>query len=68
MIGNGNQLEIGFNNRYMLDALKAVPAATVDLSLNTAVSPCIITRAEGVDAPLDSFTYMVLPVRLRAGN
>lgn len=68
VIGNGNELEIGFNNRYMLDALKAVPAPTVDLSLNTAVSPCIITRAEGVDAPLDAFTYMVLPVRLRAGN
>lgn len=66
--GDGNGLEIGFNNRYMLDALKAVPTPAVKLSLNTPVSPCIITRAEGTEGPEDAFTYMVLPVRLRAGS
>ncbi|MGM9537694.1 MAG: DNA polymerase III subunit beta [Candidatus Onthomonas sp.] len=65
--GNGNGLEIGFNNKYMLDALKAAPTPAVKLSLNTAISPCIITRAEGTEAPEDAFTYMVLPVRLKAG-
>lgn len=63
--GDGQGLEIGFNNRFMLDALKAVPTAAVNLSLNTAVSPCVITGAdEGGD---HGFTYMVLPVRLKAG-
>lgn len=65
--GDGGGLEIGFNNRYMLDALKAAPTESVKLSLNTAVSPCIISRAEGSDLPEDAFTYMVLPVRLKAG-
>lgn len=65
--GDGQELEIGFNNRFMLDALKAVPTASVNLSLNTAVSPCVITGADEGDAPRDSFTYMVLPVRLKAG-
>lgn len=63
--GDGGGLEIGFNNRYLLDALKAVPTATVRLELNTPVSPCVISRGEETDE--DSFTYMVLPVRLRAG-
>lgn len=65
--GDGKGLEIGFNNRYMLDALKAVPTPSVTLALNTAVSPCVITQAEGSDTAPDGFTYMVLPVRLKAG-
>ncbi|MCD7945756.1 MAG: DNA polymerase III subunit beta [Clostridiales bacterium] len=65
--GDGKGLEIGFNNRYMLDALKAVPTPSVHLALNTPVSPCVITRAEGSSMPEDAFTYMVLPVRLKAG-
>lgn len=66
--GDGQGLEIGFNNKYMLDALKAVPTPSVYLALNTAVSPCIITQAEGSeDMAPDAFTYMVLPVRLKAG-
>ena len=65
--GDGNGLEIGFNNKYLLDALKAAPTPAVRLSLNTPVSPCIITRAEGSELPEDAFTYMVLPVRLKAG-
>ena len=55
-------LVIGFNNRYLLDALKAAPSETVKLGLNTASSPCVILPADGSD----SFSYMILPVRLRA--
>lgn len=62
--GNGNELEIGFNNRYMMDALKAVPAQEVLLELSTAVSPCVIAPVEGEE----NFLYMILPVRLRAGE
>lgn len=65
--GDGGGLEIGFNNKYLLEALKAVPTPSVYLSLNTAVSPCVITRAEGTNVAPDAFTYMVLPVRLKAG-
>jgi DNA polymerase-3 subunit beta len=62
--GNGGELEIGFNYRYMMDALKAAPADNVRLELSTGVSPCVILPAEGEE----NFIYMVLPVRLRAGE
>ena len=60
--GDGGNLEIGFNNRYLLDALKAAPADEVCICLNTGASPCVITPAEGDQ----SFLYMILPVRLKA--
>ena len=60
--GNGGELEIGFNNRYLLDALKAAPADEVNVCLNTGASPCVITPAEGEQ----NFLYMILPVRLKA--
>ena len=65
--GDGQGLEIGFNNKYLLDALKSVPTPSVYLSLNTPVSPCVITGAECRNVDPDAFTYMVLPVRLKAG-
>ena len=64
MAGDGQELEIGFNNKYMIDALKAAPADNINLCLNSPISPCIITPADGKD----NFLYMVLPVRLRAGQ
>ena len=66
MVGNGNGLEIGFNNKYILDALKAANAETLRNSLNTPISPCIIQPEEGDNQ--DQFRYMVLPVRLKAGQ
>ena len=60
--GDGRQLEIGFNNRYLMDALRYAPADKVHLQLNTGISPCIITPVDGGD----EFLYMVLPVRLKA--
>lgn len=64
IIGNGNGLEIGFNNRYLMDALKAAPADRVRLELSSGVAPCVILPAEGEE----TFLYMVLPVRLKAGE
>ena len=60
--GTGNGLEIGFNNRYLLDALKAAPADTLKVCMNTGSSPCVIVP-ENSDG---SFVYMVLPVRLKS--
>ena len=62
--GDGGGLEIGFNNKYLMDALKAAPADRVRLELTTSVSPCVILPAEGDE----NFLYMVLPVRLKAGE
>ena len=60
--GDGQELEIGFNNRYLMDALRYAPAEQVVMELNTGISPCVMTPVDGSD----SFLYMVLPVRLKA--
>lgn len=60
--GDGEGMEIGFNDRYMKDALKASGKDELNICLNSPSSPCIIKAADGSD----SFTYMVLPVRLHA--
>ena len=62
--GDGGGLEIGFNNKFLMDALKAAPTDQVRLELSTGVSPCVILPAEGEE----NFLYMVLPVRLKAGE
>jgi len=60
--GDGEDLEIGFNDKYLLEALKAAPADDVTLELNSGVTPCIISPADGSN----KFLYMILPVRLKA--
>ena len=60
--GDGNNLEIGFNNKYLMDALKAAPADKLRMEFTSGVAPCVILPAEGEE----NFVYMVLPVRLKA--
>ena len=60
--GDGQELEIGFNNKYLMDALKAAPAEKLRLEFTSGVAPCVILPAEGEE----NFIYMVLPVRLKA--
>ena len=62
--GDGKGLEIGFNNKYLMDALKAAPSDRVRLELSSGVSPCVILPDDGSD----NFLYMVLPVRIKAGE
>ena len=60
--GDGGGLEIGFNNKYLMDALKAAPAGRLRMEFTSGVAPCVILPAEGEE----NFVYMVLPVRLKA--
>ena len=60
--GDGQGLEIGFNNKYLMDALKNAPADRLRLEFTSGVAPCVILPAEGEE----NFVYMVLPVRLKA--
>ena len=62
MSGNGEELEIGFNDKYLLEALKAAPANEVILELTSGVTPCVISSADEDS----NFLYMILPVRLKA--
>ena len=58
--GDGKELEIGFNVRYLCDALRAVPSEEVVLELTNGLSPIVMTP---VDDKYD-YSYMVLPVRI----
>ena len=60
--GDGQNLEIGFNCRYLLDAIRAVPDEEVALELTNALSPIVLTPCNKDG----SYSYMVLPVRLKA--
>ena len=62
--GDGQETEIGFNVRYLIDALRAVPSEEVTLELTNGLSPIVLTP---VDDKYD-FAYMVLPVRIKNGG
>lgn len=57
---SGPSVEIGFNCRYMLDALKAAESDKVRLQLNGGLSPMKIVPMEG-----NAYVFLVLPMRLR---
>ena len=59
--GDGKELEIGFNVRYLADALRAIPSEEVTLELTNGLSPLVLTP---VDDKQD-FAYMILPVRIK---
>jgi DNA polymerase-3 subunit beta len=55
---SGKELKIAMNEKYILDALKALDAETVMMSFNTSVSPFTVENAEG-----GTSQYLILPVR-----
>jgi len=55
----GEDLEIGFDAKFLSDVLKAITDDTIEMQYNTSVSPCLIRPADG-----DRFEYLILPVRL----
>lgn len=56
----GEDIEIGFDDKYMLDALKYSETDEVKINMNGPLSPIVVLPSEG-----DSFLFLVLPVRLR---
>ncbi len=61
MAGDGRELEIGFNVRYLADALRAIPSEEVCVELTNGLSPIVLTPVEDKY----DFAYMVLPVRIK---
>jgi len=57
----GKDLVIAFNGKYVSEYLKIVGEDFINLNLNTAIDPCIITPVGS-----DGFLYLVLPVRINA--
>ena len=56
----GRQEEMGFNSRFLLDALRNTESDEVVIELSGAQSPMKIVPVTG-----DSFLFLVLPVRLK---
>lgn len=56
---NGDNLNIAFNSRYILEGIKIMDVEEIELNFMGSLNPCIITGADD-----DSYTYLVLPVRL----
>ena len=56
----GNAEEMGFNSRFLLDALKNTDTDEVKIELSGPLSPMKIMPVTG-----DSFLFLVLPVRLK---
>ena len=61
LAGDGKDLEIGFNVRYLADALRVIPSEEVVLELTNGLSPIVLTPAEDKY----DYSYMVLPVRIK---
>lgn len=55
---DGVELTISFNAKYFSDIIRCIEGETVQLSLNTATTPCIITPTSR-----DDCLYLVLPVK-----
>lgn len=56
----GSEFEIGFNNRYLLEALKATEEDEVFIRFNGPNAAAVITPVEG-----DDYLYLVLPIILK---
>lgn len=56
----GKELEIGFNPKFFLDALKVIDDEEIYIEFGTNKSPCVIK-------PLDEgdYTYMILPIKMK---
>lgn len=59
---SGRDLMIGFNPKFLIDALRVVDLEEVDMFMLNPKSPCIIRDEE------DSFIYLILPVNFTAAR
>ncbi len=60
---SGAKVEIGFNSKFILDALNAADTDEVKIEMGGAVQPARIMPITG-----ENFIFLVLPVRLRNEN
>ncbi len=61
----GDDLKIGFNPKYLIDALKAIDDERIVIKFMSELSPCIIESVDSDDEKEDSYKYLILPLRIR---
>lgn len=54
----GKELEISFNPRYFIEALRVIENEVINISFTSNIGPCIISPLQG-----EAFVYLVLPIR-----
>ncbi len=54
----GKKLDISFNHKYFIDALRVIENEMIDIFFTTSIGPCTIRPLQGND-----FAYLVLPIR-----
>ena len=54
----GKDITIGFNPRFLIDALRVIDDETVDIYMVNSKAPCFIKDSEG------SYIYLILPVNI----
>jgi DNA polymerase III subunit beta len=57
---SGEDLEIGFNIKYLSDSLKNLSTTEIEMDLNAALSPVVIKPLSGAKA-----THVIMPVQIR---
>ena len=57
----GADLNIAFNVKYLTDVVRFIDAENIEINLNNAVSPCIVTPVGDED-----YIHLILPVRTGA--
>ena len=58
---SGENLDIAFNVKYLMDGLKTIPTQDLTINLNGPLEPVILTPLGGI-----KMTYLVMPVQLRS--
>ncbi len=58
---DGSSVDIGFNNRFLIEALRVCDTDEVKILLNGSVAPILIVPPQG-----DSFLFLILPVRIKS--
>ena len=59
---SGEKLEIAFNVKYLLEGLRVISSENVLLKCNLSTTPAVLVP----DDNITSFTYLVMPVQVRA--
>lgn len=54
----GDKLEISFNSRYLIEALKIIDTDDIEFKFSGSLSPAIMKETN------DNYTYLVLPLRI----
>lgn len=57
---SGESLDIAFNIKYLMEGIKAIGTYDLQMQLNAALSPVILTPLGGL-----KMTYLIMPVQIR---